>query len=177
MAKRLDIDPFTFMQNTAIVKGKPSMEGKLVIALVNSRGGFAHGLRFKYSGSGESRSVVCWTTTKDGEVLEEKMSYADAKAWGWTANNIWQKMTDQMLAYRSGTFFARKYCPEITLGMPTKDELEDMDVSVRVPFAPPVRELPNSEPVLKAFTHGVDGQAQMFAAPTPKAKSALREGA
>lgn len=183
MAKRLDIDPFTFMQNTAIVKGKPSMEGKLVIALVNARGGFAHGLRFKYTGTGDSRSVICWTTTREGEILEEKMSIADAKSWGWTSNSIWQKMPDQMLAYRSATFFARKYCPEITLGMPTKDELEDIEFSTRVSPTPVVHtqkisgpETPSS--IVAEFNPGTnkEGQVQMFASPKPKARSALSEG-
>ena len=35
-------------------------------------------------------------------------------------------MPDLMLRYRAATFFSRLYCPELTMGMRTTDELEDM---------------------------------------------------
>lgn len=128
MAQRLQIDPFTFMQNSAVVHGKPSMDGKLYIGLINSRGGFAHPLRFDYTGSGDTRAVLAWTVDKEGRRYEQAFSVKEAKAWGWwdRPQSAWPKMPDQMLAYRSAAFFARKYCPQVTLGLPPTDEVEDV---------------------------------------------------
>lgn len=148
MARRLDIDPMMLMQNTSIVRGKPAMEGKLVIALLNSRGGFAHSLRFEYSGSGASRAVRCWTKEKDGYVLEQNLSMGEVKTWGWDKNDVWQKQPDQMLAYRSAAYFARKFRPELMLGLYTKDEFADMEI-VDVSLPPHKRPAPVAEPELR----------------------------
>jgi len=54
MAVRLEVDPFMFMQNTyTSPDGKPAMEGKLAIALINARGPFVGGVQFEYSGEGD----------------------------------------------------------------------------------------------------------------------------
>lgn len=47
---------------------------------------------------------------------------------GWYQRNgsKWQTMPDQMMVYRSAAFFGRVYAPELLLGLPSSDELEDM---------------------------------------------------
>jgi len=38
----------------------------------------------------------------------------------------WQSMPQQMFPYRAAAFFARTYCPEITMGLMTQDEVIDI---------------------------------------------------
>lgn len=47
---------------------------------------------------------------------------------GWLTRNgsKWQTMPDQMLVYRAAAFFGRVYAPELLLGMPSNDEVEDI---------------------------------------------------
>ena len=61
-----------------------------------------------------------------------------AKAEGWYSKNgsKWQTMPELMLHYRAATLFARTYCPEITLGMQTSEEVIDITPSVVSEAAP-----------------------------------------
>ena len=129
LATRLEVDIFMLFQSMSIVRGKPCMEGKLVIALVNSRGPFCKPLSYAFSGSGKTRKVVCTGEYLDGSVAEMEMSWALAEANGWVkANPKWNSMTDQMLRYRSASWLGRAYCPDVLLGMYTPEEILDEGV-------------------------------------------------
>lgn len=128
MAMRLGVDPFMFMQNTYVTQGKPGMEGKLAIALVNSSGKFGGQLRFRLSGEGDDYGCVAYTTDKQtGEELTgPRVTIKVAKDEGWySRNKKWQSIPDLMLQYRAGAWFGRLYCPERLMGMQTVDELID----------------------------------------------------
>ena len=52
-----------------------------------------------------------------------------AKEEGWVAKNKkWRTMSDVMLTYRSASFFSRAYCPDLTGGFHSEDELSDADI-------------------------------------------------
>ena len=127
MAFRMGIDPLMLLQNTYVVSGKPGIAGQMAIALANQSGAFNGRIRFRYEGDGQTRSCTAWTHDKQtGEVLECRVGIDTAVAEGWIKNPKWKSMPDQMLAYRSGAWFARLYCPDALFGMQTMDELEDL---------------------------------------------------
>lgn len=128
-AGRLHVDPLLMLQKTFMVKGKPGFESTFLISLVNQRGGFAHPLRFKHEGEGDSRSCTAWATWPDGSIAEARVSMEMAKIEGWTSNPKYRSMPDQMLAYRAGAFFSRLHCPDVTMGFHTVDELRDVDAA------------------------------------------------
>jgi hypothetical protein len=51
-----------------------------------------------------------------------------AKAEGWfdKSGSKWKTMPEQMLRYRSASFFVRAYAPELSLGIATDDEARDV---------------------------------------------------
>jgi len=131
MAIRLGVDPFMFLQNTYVHSGKPGMEGKLAIALINSSGLFDGPLRFEFFGKPGSDDYGCraWTKLKgsgeriDGPLVTIKV----AKEEGWFGRNQkWRTVTDLMLQYRAGAWFGRIQCPERLMGMQTIEELHDL---------------------------------------------------
>jgi len=129
MAVRLEVDPFMFMQNTYLSPdGKPAMEGKLAIALINARGPFNGGVNFEYSGEGDDYGCTAFGIHKaDGKRRELRVDIGIAKSEGWYGRNKkWQSMQDQMLLYRAGAWFGRAYCPEVLMGMQTAEELMDL---------------------------------------------------
>jgi hypothetical protein len=131
MAVRLKVDPFMFMQNTyPSPDGKPAMEGKLAIALINARGPFKGGVQYKFSGEGETRACTAWGIHRDDDQPRElTISLATVKAEGWySRNKKWQTMQDQMFRYRSGAWLGRAYCPEVLMGMQTAEEAEDRGI-------------------------------------------------
>lgn len=145
MAFRMQVDPMMFMQNTYIVHGRPGIEAKLAIALVNSRGPFTGPIQWKFDGSGKSRKCVAYATHKiTGEVCEAEVSWAMVEAEGWDKKpgSKWKTIPDLMFQYRSAMFLARLYCPEVLLGMHSADELADfqpIDVTPRRSLSDQVR--------------------------------------
>lgn len=129
-ANRLGMSPFHVMQNLHVIQGRPSWSASWIIAMVNRFGGFDMELQYeeKRDKDGKAFSCQCWTTKNgrrvDGIVIDMDM----ARAEGWTAKNgsKWKTMPQVMLRYRAAAFFARMNCPEITLGMYSKEEAEDM---------------------------------------------------
>lgn len=134
-ARQLEIHPLIFMQNSYVVHGKPALEGKLLIALMNTRGPFKHSLMFDFTGEKfkDDRTCRCWSRHKDTDTLVfEEMSIADAKRWGWYSkkDSMWPKDPDLMLRYRTAAFLCRTYCPELTMGFRTVDEALDIGPEV-----------------------------------------------
>ena len=145
LAERMRLDPFMLMQNIYVVHGRPGLEGKLVIALVNGGGRFEP-LEYELSGNGKTdegidRPEKCRSLAKDkksGKTLHGPwVTWAQAKAEGWTAkkgNQVskWQTIPELMFHYRSATFFARVHCPEVLMGLQTSEEIGDViDVTPR----------------------------------------------
>lgn len=128
MAMRLGVDPFMFLQNSYVVHGKPGIEGKLAAAVINAKAPIVDYLHYDYEGEGDSRKCTAWVTHKSGEKLSVSMTIKEVKDWGWWSkkDSNWPKMPDQMLAYRTAIFLARRYFPEVLLGLKSVEELRDI---------------------------------------------------
>lgn len=129
MSNRMGASPLAVMQNLNIIHGKPSFGSAFLIATINTCGRFAP-LRYKLEGEGDNRQCIAWTTDRNGEVLEgPAVTITLAKKEGWFNKNgsKWQTMPELMLRYRAAAFFSRLYCPEISMGMQTSEEVWDVD--------------------------------------------------
>jgi len=130
MAIRMQTDPLMFMQNTYVVQGRPGMEAKFVIALINNRGPFKGPVQWEFKGQGNSRACTAYATHKiTNEVCKATVSWDMAEKEGWTKKNgsKWQTMPDLMFQYRSASFLANLYCPEVKMGMMTVEEIIDIE--------------------------------------------------
>ena len=136
-AARIGADPFMVFQNMYVVHGRPGIEGKLVIALINACGRFLP-IKFRHENENTDKwKCTAYTTEiKSGEELSEYVDWGMVVAEGWnvdkqnprtgrTQKSKWNTLRRIMFQYRSAAFFARAYCPEVLLGMLTRDELED----------------------------------------------------
>lgn len=132
MAARMNVSPIMIMQNLYVVKGKPSWAGQACMAMINACGKFKN-VRHVYTGQKGTDNRGCYVVAErvsTGETVEgTEVSMAMAKAEGWTTNPKWKNMTEQMLAYRAASFFARVYCPEALMGMQTIEEVQDVTVN------------------------------------------------
>lgn len=130
MAARIGASVFMVMQSLDIIHGRPSWSSKFLIATVNASGRFTP-LRFRWEGKPGTDAWGCRAVAKDRESGEEcvgpLVSIALAKAEGWYAKNgsKWKTMPELMLMYRSAGFWSRVYCPEISLGLTTSEEVVD----------------------------------------------------
>jgi len=51
---------------------------------------------------------------------------AEAEGWLGKAGSKWKTMPELMLAYRAAAFWTRLNCPEVSMGLHTSEEREDM---------------------------------------------------
>lgn len=128
-ADRLQSDPFMVMQNMYVVHGRPGVEAKLVIALINQSGKYAEPLKYRFDGTGDDYGCTAWTKdAKSGELVEgPRVDWKMVKAEGWHTKEgtKWKTIPDVMFRYRAASWFANVHCPELKLGMATVDEIND----------------------------------------------------
>lgn len=141
LAGRLQADPLMVMQNLYVVQGRPSWSSKFLIATFNQCGRFT-AIRYQMEGEPGTDEYGCraWATEKaTGEKLVGPLvTLGIAKKEGWFNKNgsKWQSMPDQMLRYRSAAWFINTIAPELSMGLPTSDEAQDIEDADVVPPLP-----------------------------------------
>ena len=130
MAARMNADPLMIMQNLYVIHGRPSWSSQFLIAAVNNSGRFSP-IRYEFVGTPHTDDWGCraWAKDESGERLDGPLvTIAMAKAEGWYAKNgsKWKTLPELMLTYRAATFFARTHAPELTMGLPTREEAIDI---------------------------------------------------
>ncbi len=129
-ANRLNMSPFLVMQNLYVIQGRPSWSSQWIIAAVNNSGKFDIELQFeeKKDKDGKPFSCQCWTMQGGRRIEGITIDMDLARAEGWTAKNgsKWRTMPQVMLRYRAASFFARMNCPEVILGLYSREEAEEI---------------------------------------------------
>lgn len=130
-AQRLKISPLAVMQNLHVIQGRPAWSSKFLIAMINDSGKFDMELQFDETKDkdGKPFSCVAWTMKKGRRVEGMMVDMQMAKDEGWLGKNgsKWKTMPQLMLRYRAASFFSSLNCPELTLGLYTKEEIIDGD--------------------------------------------------
>ena len=129
IANRMRVSPLLVAQNLYVVRGKPGWSGSFAISAINNCGKFSP-LDFVYTKNGGGGCYAQATRLSDGKVLkgtEITLEMAQKEGWSTKPGSKWLTMSEQMLAYRAGSFFARTYCPEVLLGVQTIDEIQDVN--------------------------------------------------
>ncbi len=128
-AKKLGIDPFTVMNNMYLIQGKITWKSEFIIAMINASGRFDTELQFAEEVK-DGKPFACTAYTfKDGRKIEGirvTMDMADAEGWTKKNGSKWLTLPQLMLRYRSAVFFARFNAPELTSGLYSVEEGEDV---------------------------------------------------
>lgn len=130
-AQRLHVSPLMVMQNLYVIQGRPSWSSKFLIAAINNSGKFDMELQFEETKGKDGKPFSCMAwTMKNGRRVEGMTVDMDmAKDEGWLSKNgsKWKTMPQLMLRYRAASFFSSLNCPELTMGLYTKEEMQDND--------------------------------------------------
>lgn len=134
MAKRMKLDPLTFMQQSYLVHGRPGIQAKLYIALLNTSPRLSGRLWYKVERDAAGNVASCIACANDAEgALHESVPITPAmvKAEGWdkdkgTQISKWKTIPEQMYRYRAASFLGNSDFPDVTLGLSTVEELEDV---------------------------------------------------
>lgn len=156
IAQRLGMNPLMVMQNLYMVHNRPAWSSQFLIACVNGCKRFS-ALRYEFTKEDEPETISYSFTVynrgeKERKEGKEVIKNITCTAWaydktngeklvgpaasirmavqeGWFSKDgsKWKTMPELMLRYRAATFFARTYAPELTMGMQTREEFEDVD--------------------------------------------------
>ena len=130
-AQRMNISPLMVMQNLYPIQGKPSWSSKFLIASINAGRKFDMELQYDETKDkdGKPYSCVAWTMKNGRRIEGMEVNMQMAKDEGWLGKNgsKWKTMPQLMLRYRAASFFSSLNCPELTMGIYTKEEIEDND--------------------------------------------------
>ena len=138
MATRMQANPLMVMQNLYIVHGQPSFSSKFLIACINASKRFSP-LRYEFKGEEGTDEYGCRAIAYEAADTKHKeplcgdwITMKMAKAEGWTTKtgSKWLTMQSQMLRYRAAAFWQRVYCPEISMGLMTTEEINDQYAEV-----------------------------------------------
>lgn len=156
-AQKMNLDPFTVMQNMYMIQGKITWKSSFLIAMINGSGKYDMELQFEEAEkNGEPYSCRCWTT-KDGRKIDGikvTMDMADREGWTKKNGSKWKTLPALMLRYRAASFFANLNCPELTSGFYTREEMIDNDFSENAPKK--IKKVVNLNDVLKEDDSIVD---------------------
>lgn len=133
VANRIGASPFLVMQNLYIVQGKPSWSSSFLIATVNACGRFSP-IRFEVDGGDDPKAktyrVRAFATERESnEVCHGPWvtwPMVEAEGWNSKTGSKWKSIPGLMFMYRAATFFARLYAPEVSMGIHTADEVQEV---------------------------------------------------
>jgi len=135
-AARMGCSPLAVLQNCYVVHGTPGYMTPFVIGLINTSGLFRDPLEFDVEGdnpfdqSYRVRATAVRAST--GKTINGPwIDWKVVKAEGWDKpkgdqKSKWTTMPGQMFLYRAAMWFKRAYCPEVTDGVLSVDEIEDV---------------------------------------------------
>ena len=131
MANRLNADLLQVMQNLYIVHGRPAWSSQFLIATFNTCGRFT-AVKYRFTGEVGKPSWGCVAFCMEigtGEIIEGTeitMKMAESEGWLNKNGSKWKTMPEQMLRYRSAAFLIRTTAPEVSMGLMTVEEAEDV---------------------------------------------------
>ena len=168
-AQRLKVSPLMVMQNLYVIQGRPSWSSKFLIAAINNSGKFDMELQFEETKDkdGKPYSCLAWTTKNGRRVEGMEVNMQIAKDEGWLGKNgsKWKTMPQLMLRYRAASFFSSLNCPELTMGLYTKEEMQDNDFNeyqmedLQEQVKSDISKNANSEPFVVAESEASDSEA------------------
>ena len=131
MAQRIGASPLMVMQNLYVVHGRPGWSAKFLIASFNQCGRFS-AIRFRWQGEGKGDDWGCraYATERENgkEIQGPLITIGLAKKEGWHQKNgsKWQTIPELMLQYRAAAWMVNTHAPEISMGLNTAEELNDV---------------------------------------------------
>lgn len=123
-ALRWEADPFAVANKSYFVNDRIAFEAQLIAAIIHTRAALTKRPAITYRGEGQTRQCVITFEFRDGvtQIYESPANGAIK-----TKNSpLWQTEPDQQLYYYSIRAAARRYCPEVILGVYAPDELQSI---------------------------------------------------
>lgn len=115
------MSPFAVASKSYSVNGAIAYEAQLINAVVNTRSGIQGRLKYNYQGTGNDM-----TCTVSGILDGETYEYTSPSIGSITTKNspLWKSDPQQQLGYFAARSWARRYVPEVLLGVYDREEAQ-----------------------------------------------------
>lgn len=125
-AMQWGMNPFAVSQKAYVTNDSIAYEAQLVTAVINAHAPVKERPQYSYAGEGTKRRCTI-TATLRGD--SQPVIYTSPEVGAITTKNspLWKTDVDQQLGYYSIRAWARKYCPEIIMGVYSVDEMADVE--------------------------------------------------
>lgn len=130
LADRLGMDPYqvvskAFVQTDTDGVSHVAYQAQFFTAVINARAPVDR-ITYRYKGEGEDR--YCTATCKTTDEPSKTLRYVSPtiRLIPYKKSAMWEDDPDQQLAYFSGRNLARRYFPDILMGMYTPEEVQSM---------------------------------------------------
>ena len=124
-AQQLGEHPMVMFQEVTVINGRPGTSARFAIARANKSGLLQGPITWESKGQGEALTVTASATLREtGEVISATVTMKEAQADGWTRNNKYKSIPEQMLRWRSATRLINLYMPEVLFGLGVAEEAE-----------------------------------------------------
>lgn len=117
------MSPFAVANKSYVVKDRLAFESQLLHGVVEARAPLAHRLDCRYGGEGAERTCTVIGEFNGGDVRE----YTSPMIKDIKVKNspLWSADPDQQLFYYASRSWARKWCPDVLLGVYSREELQE----------------------------------------------------
>jgi hypothetical protein len=147
LASRFQMHWLSVMQHVYVVHGRPGLDSAITTSLTNKCGIFQGPIQYQVEGNNEldpdpydeSYRVRAYATRHGdtqplfGPWITWKLVHSEkwdqpkkSRDGRQSYPSKWQTMPDQMFHYRAASWFQKRYVPEVTCGMPTVDEIREI---------------------------------------------------
>lgn len=142
-----EMSPFAVANKSYLVNDRIAYEAQLISAVVNTRADIVQRPTITFDGEGPTRQCRVRMHFRDGSEPE----YVTPMFKDITTKNspLWKSDSDQQLAYFAVRSAARRYCPEVILGVYDREEIQHAE--------PVPRPQPNTLLQRLSQTPGQDG--------------------
>ena len=181
MAARMRMPALEVLQNLYVVHGMPGWKTTFLIGRINSSGRYSS-LRYEEKGEGQDYACRAYAfEVASGERLNGSwITWAMVKAEGWDSKtgSKWKTMPEQMFKYRAAAFWQRAYAPEISMGLQTAEEVQDVATPVpagTMKVSPSPKQIAQAKDEIRHRVLTVDLFKQKFSGLTAEQEAELRE--
>jgi len=131
MAQRMNVSPMMVMQQLYVIQGKPSWSGQALASLIRNSKQFKE-VELNFVGTegqddwGAYVTAIRVSTGKKLKGATVTIRLSKEEGWYAKAGSKWKTMPELMLSYRAYAFFQRVHAPELSFGLMSAEEVEDI---------------------------------------------------
>lgn len=124
MGAELGLPPMQSLANIAVVNGRPTVWGDLLVALVRRHPQCEY-ISESWEGQGETRKCVCRAKRRGQPELIREFGYREAKQAGLLSRDTYRAYPDRMFQCRARTWAIRDLFADLLAGVTATEEAQD----------------------------------------------------